>query len=161
VGIKTIIYQWNGSEASAESISRADKFAKASFDALNEPGMFVQLYEFDEPPHFLQIFEGKLIIMRGQRSEMLYNGSTNGGDFLADTFLLKVYGDASYNAKAVEETPLSSISSKDCYVIKTNHVWVWCGQSSTGDAREMAKSVGVLLGVYLNLGAIFTPDKFI
>uniref|UniRef100_A0A6P4FDP0 Villin-like protein quail isoform X1 n=1 Tax=Drosophila rhopaloa TaxID=1041015 RepID=A0A6P4FDP0_DRORH len=146
VGIETIIYQWNGSEASAESISRADKFAKASFDGLKEPGMFVQLYEFDEPPHFLQIFEGKLIIMRGQRCEMLHNGSANGGNVLLDTFLLKVYGDASYNAKAVEETPLSSISSKDCYVIKTSHVWVWCGQSSTGDAREMAKSVGALLG---------------
>ncbi|KAH8412783.1 hypothetical protein KR009_005719, partial [Drosophila setifemur] len=145
VGIKTIIYQWNGSEASAESISRADKFAKASFDALKEPGMFVQLYEFDEPPHFLQLFEGKLIIMRGQRSEIMYGGDLKTSALL-ETFLLKIYGDASYNGKAVEETPLSSISSKDCYVIKTSHVWVWCGQSSTGDAREMAKAVGALLG---------------
>ncbi|XP_070133242.1 villin-like protein quail isoform X1 [Drosophila bipectinata] len=145
VGIKTVIYQWNGSEASAESIARADKFATSSFEALKEPGMFVQLYEFDEPPHFLQIFEGKLIIMRGQRSEVFYGGDLK-TNAMMETFLLKVYGDASYNSKAVEETPLSSISSKDCYVIKTNHVWVWCGQSSTGDAREMAKSVGALLG---------------
>ncbi|XP_020812284.1 villin-like protein quail isoform X1 [Drosophila serrata] len=145
VGIKSIIYQWNGSEASSESIARADKFARASFEALKEPGMFVQLYEFDEPPHFLQIFEGKLIIMRGQRGEILSNGNTK-GSAMSETFLLKVYGDATYNSKAVEETPLSSISSKDCYVIKTNHVWVWCGQSSTGDAREMAKSVGGMLG---------------
>ncbi|KAH8298354.1 hypothetical protein KR018_008086, partial [Drosophila ironensis] len=145
VGIKTIIYQWNGSEASSETIAQADKFAIASFEALKEPGMFVQLYEFDEPPHFLQIFKGKLIIMRGQRSDLLYGGDLK-SNALQETFLLKVYGDASYNAKAVEETPLSSISSKDCYVIKTSHVWVWCGQSSTGDAREMAKSVGGLLG---------------
>lgn len=104
MGIKSIIYQWNGSEASSESIARADKFAKASFEALKDPGMFVQLYEFDEPPHFLQIFEGKLIIMRGQRGEMLCNGSAK-GNVLTETFLLKVYGDASYNSKAVEETP--------------------------------------------------------
>ncbi|KAL7739752.1 hypothetical protein ACLKA6_014992 [Drosophila palustris] len=150
VGVKSIIYQWNGSEASAETIAKADGFAMASFEALNGGGMFVQLYEFDETPHFLQLFEGKLIIMRGQRSELLHSNNNLHWDFktniMLETFLLKIYGDASYNGKAVEEHPLSSISSKDCYVIKTNHVWVWCGQSSTGDAREMAKSVGALLG---------------
>ncbi|XP_023032217.1 villin-like protein quail isoform X2 [Drosophila willistoni] len=151
VGIKTIVYQWNGSEASVETIGKADKFALKSFEDLQKKGqtasMFVQLYEFDETPHFLQIFEGKLIIMHGQRSAILNN---NNNDFktniMLETFLLKIYGDASYNAKAVEELPLSSITSKDCYVIKTSHVWVWCGQSSTGDAREMAKTVGTLLG---------------
>ncbi|XP_064546786.1 villin-like protein quail isoform X1 [Drosophila montana] len=150
VGIKSIIYQWNGSEASAETIAKADSFAMTSFETLKEPGMFVQLYEFDETPHFLQLFEGKLIIMRGQRSELLHSNNNMNWDFktniMLETFLLKIYGDASYNAKAVEEHPLSSISSKDCYAIKTNHVWVWCGQSSTGDAREMAKAVGALLG---------------
>ncbi|XP_030243943.1 villin-like protein quail isoform X2 [Drosophila navojoa] len=150
VGIKSIIYQWNGSEASAETIAKADSYAMASFESLKEPGMFVQLYEFDETPHFLQMFEGKLIIMRGQRSELLHSNNNLNWDFktniMLETFLLKIYGDASYNAKAVEEHPLSSISSKDCYAIKTNHVWVWCGQSSTGDAREMAKAVGALLG---------------
>ncbi|KAH8414784.1 hypothetical protein KR215_003987 [Drosophila sulfurigaster] len=133
VGVKSIIYQWNGSEASAETIAKADSFAMASFESMQgAEAMFVQLYEFDETPHFLQLFEGKLIIMRDQ--------------YYAGELLLKIYGDASYNSKAVEEHPLSAISSKDCYVIKTNHVWVWCGQSSTGDAREMAKSVGALLG---------------
>ncbi|BFF95298.1 villin-like protein quail [Drosophila madeirensis] len=152
VGIKSIIYQWNGSEASAESIATANNIAMVAFEALKEAGMLVQLYEFDEPPHFLQIFDGKLIIMRGQRSEMLYCNNNNNGDLktnvMLETFLLKVYGDASYNSKSVEEHPLSSITSKDCYVIKTSHVWVWCGQSSTGDAREMAKSVGALMGEY-------------
>ncbi|EDW04121.1 GH10154 [Drosophila grimshawi] len=151
VGIKSIIYQWNGSEASAETIAKADSYAMASFEKLNGvPSMFVQLYEFDETPHFLQLFEGKLIIMRGQRSELLHSNNNMSWDFktniMLETFLLKVYGDASYNGKAVEEHRLSSISSKDCYAIKTNHVWVWCGQSSTGDAREMAKAVGGLLG---------------
>ncbi|XP_026844669.1 villin-like protein quail isoform X1 [Drosophila persimilis] len=151
VGIQNIIYQWNGSEASAESIATANKIAMVAFEALKEPGMLVQLYEFDEPPHFLQIFDGKLIIMRGQRSDILYSNNNNGDlktNVMLETFLLKVYGDASYNSKAVEEHPLSSITSKDCYVIKTSHVWVWCGQSSTGDAREMAKSVGALMGEY-------------
>ncbi|XP_017834860.1 villin-like protein quail [Drosophila busckii] len=150
VGIQSIVYQWNGSEASAETIAKADNFAMSSFQALKVPAMFVQLYEFDETPHFLQLFKGKLIIMRGQRSELLHSNNNNNWDFktniMLETFLLKIYGDASYNSKAVEEYPLSAISSKDCYVIKTSHVWVWCGQSSTGDAREMAKAVGALLG---------------
>lgn len=150
VGVKSIIYQWNGSEASSETIAKADSFAMATFEKLERDAMLVQLFEFDETPHFLQLFEGKLIIMQGQRSEQLRANSKLNWDFkthiMLETFLLKIYGDASYNSKAVEEQPLSSISSKDCYVIKTNHVWVWCGQSSTGDAREMAKAVGALLG---------------
>lgn len=150
VGVKSIIYQWNGSEASSETIAKADSFAMATFEKLKRDAMLVQLFEFDETPHFLQLFEGKLIIMQGQRSEQLRANSNLNWDFkthiMLETFLLKIYGDASYNSKAVEEQPLSSISSKDCYVIKTNHVWVWCGQSSTGDAREMAKAVGALLG---------------
>lgn len=38
------------------------------------------------------------------------------------------------------------MSSKECYVVKSHHIWVWCGQSSTGDAREIAKNIGNLLG---------------
>ncbi|XP_034118077.1 LOW QUALITY PROTEIN: villin-like protein quail [Drosophila albomicans] len=124
VGVKSIIYQRNGSEASAETIAKADNFAMAIFESMQgAEAMFVQLYEFNETPHFLQLFEGKLIIMRGQRSELLRSNNNHNWDFktniMLETFLLKIYGDASYNSKAVEEHPLSAISSKDCYNINS------------------------------------------
>lgn len=113
--------------------------------------MFVQMCEYDETPHFLQIFDGKLIILQSEKNMHTNNNNNNMEDSKISTinneyFVLKVYGDATYNSKAVEVYPLSSMSSKECYVLKTTHVWVWCGQSSTGDSREVAKNIGALLG---------------
>lgn len=150
VGVKEIIYQWNGSESSAEVNSKAENFAKTIFEKITQKTMFLQMMEFDETPHFLQIFQGKLIILSNEKhlshtsSNNNANGTSNGGE--SESLVLKVYGDSTYNSKAVEIYPLTSMSSKECYVVKSFHVWVWCGQSSTGDTREVAKNIGTLLG---------------
>ncbi|XP_054742717.1 villin-like protein quail isoform X1 [Anastrepha obliqua] len=151
VGISTIIYQWNGSEANSDDIANCERFALNTFEKLHQKAMFVQMSECDETPHFLQIFDGKLIILQSEKTMSHHNNNLNNvSNELAlmnrDYFVLRIYGDTSYNSKAVEVYPLTSMSAKECYVVKTSHVWVWCGQSSTGDAREMAKNVGSLLG---------------
>ncbi|XP_005179741.1 villin-like protein quail isoform X2 [Musca domestica] len=154
VGIKQIIYQWNGSEASTEITNKAENFAKNLFDTANQKTMFVQMSEYDETPHFLQMFEGKLIILLSERSLPHNNNNNNNNHIISnglnghdsESLVLKVFGDSTYNAKAVEVFPLSSMSAKECFVVKSQHVWVWCGQSSTGDARELAKNIGALLG---------------
>lgn len=153
VGIQQIIYQWNGSEASSDVTTKAEKFATNLFESSNQKSLYVQMSEFDETPHFLQLFEGKLIILLSEKNiQNVQNNNnnniiSNGFDgHESEKLVLKVYGDATYNSKAVEVYPLSSMSSKECYVVKSQHVWVWCGQSSTGDARELAKNIGALLG---------------
>lgn len=148
VGIKQIIYQWNGSEAPADVTAKAENFAKNLFEKANQKSMFVQMVEFDETPHFLQMFGGKLIILLNDKNmpHSHNNNNHNGGFIESNNLILKIYGDSSYNSKAVEIYPLCSMSSKECYVVKSHHVWVWCGQSSTGDAREVAKNIGSLLG---------------
>ena len=155
VGVKQVIYQWNGSEAPADIIAKAEVFAKTLFEKSNQKSMLIQMMEFDETPHFLQIFGGKLIILLNDKNmphSLNNNHATNNGSDTDDgvannnNLVLKIYGDSSYNSKAVEIYPLSSMSSKECYVVKAHHVWVWCGQSSTGDAREVAKNIGALLG---------------
>ncbi|XP_017474313.1 PREDICTED: villin-like protein quail [Rhagoletis zephyria] len=151
VGVSTIIYQWSGSEANTDDISHCERFALNTFEKLQQKAMFVQMTEYDETPHFLQIFDGKLIILQSEKTMSHHNNNINYiSSELAlinrDYFVLRIYGDTSYNSKAVEVYPLTSMSARDCYVVKTSHVWVWCGQSSTGDAREIAKNVGSLLG---------------
>ncbi|XP_037823752.1 villin-like protein quail isoform X1 [Lucilia sericata] len=151
VGVKQIIYQWNGSEAAVDVAAKAENFAKTLFEKSNQKTMFIQMMEFDETPHFLQMFGGKLIILLNDKNmphsqnNNNHNG-INGGGPENEHLILKIYGDSTYNSKAVEIYPLSSMSSKECYVVKSHHVWVWCGQSSTGDAREVAKNIGTLLG---------------
>lgn len=152
MGVSTIIYQWNGSEANADDIANCERFALSTFEKFHKKAMFVQMCEYDETPHFLQIFDGKLIILQSERT--LLSHHNNNINYISneltlmnrDYFVLRVHGDTSYNAKATEVYPLNTMSGKECYVVKTSHVWVWCGQSSTGDAREMAKNIGSLLG---------------
>uniref|UniRef100_W8C0S3 Villin-like protein quail n=1 Tax=Ceratitis capitata TaxID=7213 RepID=W8C0S3_CERCA len=151
VGVSTIIYQWNGSEANADDVANCERVALSAFEKLSQKAMFVQMCECDETPHFLQIFDGKLIILQSDRTISHHNNNIiyNNNELSLmnrDYFVLRIYGDTSYNSKAVEVYPLNTMNSKECYVVKTSHVWVWCGQSSTGDAREMAKNIGTLLG---------------
>lgn len=154
VGVKQVIYQWNGSEAPADVTAKAEVFAKTLFEKSNQKSMLMQMTEFDETPHFLQIFGGKLIILLNDKNmphsvnnnHAATNGVASDNGVASNHLVLKIYGDSSYNSKAVEIYPLTSMSPKECYVVKAHHVWVWCGQSSTGDAREVAKNIGALLG---------------
>uniref|UniRef100_A0A1A9WZZ4 HP domain-containing protein n=1 Tax=Glossina brevipalpis TaxID=37001 RepID=A0A1A9WZZ4_9MUSC len=154
VGVKQVIFQWNGVEASADVTNKAEKFAKNLFENVAQKNMFVQMNEYDETPHFLQLFEGKLIILHSEKEVFLQTKKSNSNNNInvlenvqkPDHFILKIFGDATYNAKAIEVLPLNSLNSKDCYVVQNEYVWVWCGQSSTGDAREVAKKVGSVLG---------------
>lgn len=57
VGVKQIIYQWNGSEAPADVTAKAENFAKTLFEKSNQKSMFIQMMEFDETPHFLQMLK--------------------------------------------------------------------------------------------------------
>lgn len=177
--VKHIIYQWNGLESNTEIRNRAEIYAKKLFKELEyDACMLVQMTEMDEPPHFLQIFKGKLIIFQDESNiQKFYSTDANNNDKLtqnqnepflvdlsrklrkiyADTvetplartnYILKVTGDSSYNARAIEVYPLIMMSSKECYILKTGQqAWIWCGQSSTGDEREIAKGIGALLGV--------------
>jgi villin 1 len=116
-------------------------FLAEMFDHFNTNVAQIRVYEGMEPPHFLQLFKGKLIVLNGAD----LNGTVRK---LPSTFVLKVVGSSSYTAKAIQVSNKTSHSPTDCYIIKggSGSVWVWCGQSSTGDSREMAKSIAGMVG---------------
>lgn len=120
--------------------------------------MEVRIAEGVEPPHFLQIFQGKLIIFQGKSSD--YDMGSIGHP---STYLLRITGDTTFNSKAVQVSGKSVFTSKDCLVLKSasDDVWVWCGQSSTGDTREIAKSIGAMVtGEYQLALECNEPDEF-
>lgn len=135
-------------QANRDAIHKCDRLAKDQYGKLGAKSMMIHINEGDEIPHFLQIFGGKLIILLRDRNTNNNNSSSDSSKHLSGHFALKVIGDASYNSKAIEVDPLNSMTSKECFILKSNTVWVWCGQSSTGDAREISKSIGALLGEY-------------
>lgn len=57
-------------------------------------------------------------------------------------YLLKVYGTTKYESKAEQvQQKCSSLNSNHCFaLVRGKHSYIWCGQFSNGDHREMAKA---------------------
>ncbi|XP_055919693.1 villin-like protein quail isoform X2 [Eupeodes corollae] len=159
-GVNNIVYMWIGKEASPEAISKCTKFGKERFHKLGDKTMVVKMNESDETPHFLQIFSGKFVILKSNISNgnmINGNGNINNNNSshqnLSKLEFFKVQGDSTFTSKAWQIQPLNALTGKDCYVIRSSSdmVWVWCGQSSTGDAREVAKNIGSIFADECNL----------
>lgn len=157
--VRHILYLWTGSQCPNDIRNAGEQLTTELYQHLRKNAMQVRIHEGNEPPHFLQIFTGKLIIFNGKASDYDVAG---GSASHPSTYLLKVTGDSTYNSKAVQVTSRSQFTSKDCLVLTTigQDVWVWCGQSSTGDTREIAKAIGSAVGEYSLALESNEPDEF-
>lgn len=161
--VRHILYLWTGSQCPTDIRNNGEHLASELYQHLQKSVMQVRISEGMEPPHFLQIFNGKLIIFNGKSSDYDPTGT---GNRHPSTYLLKVTGDSTFNSKAIQVTGKSAFSSKDCLVLNTmensidSYVWVWCGQSSTGDTREIAKSIGSIIGEYSLALESNEPEEF-
>uniref|UniRef100_T1GDU9 HP domain-containing protein n=1 Tax=Megaselia scalaris TaxID=36166 RepID=T1GDU9_MEGSC len=139
VGSRFIVYIWNGKKVLNHIRSKADSFGIDLAKKLGNRTVLVKLEEGYESPHFLQIFKGKFIVFEKESLTLKAKPSE---------FVLRVTGDSSYNAKAMQINPLTELRSGNCYVLNSTKNWVWCGQGSTGDTREIAKNIANLFGEY-------------
>ncbi|XP_026673009.1 villin-like protein quail isoform X2 [Ceratina calcarata] len=124
---RTIIYCWEG----VHSLN-ADR--EASLDAAcqlakDSSGQLVKAYQGREPPHLLQIYDGKLKILAGRHR-----------DSPPEKYLVRVFGSTPYTSKAVER-PLraSSLDSSGVFILFATLPVVWCGSKSTGDVRQASR----------------------
>lgn len=145
--VRHLLYLWTGRQCPLEVRACGETLTTELFQHLQRNVMQIRVNDGLEPPHFLQIFKGKLIVFNGQCTDYDPTGSCN---MQPSTFLLKVTGDSTFNSKAVQISNKSAFGSKDCLILMTldKEVWVWCGQGSTGDSREIAKSIGSTIGEY-------------
>ncbi|GFR78130.1 villin-1, partial [Elysia marginata] len=107
-----IIYYWLDEQGTAAlmTVKMDDEFGGAPVQ--------VRVVQYKEPPHFMSMFGGKMVIF-------------------------EVRGTSALNCKAVQ-VPLraSSLNSNDVFVIFTKTaVYSWAGKGCTGDEREMAKNI--------------------
>uniref|UniRef100_W5M816 Advillin n=1 Tax=Lepisosteus oculatus TaxID=7918 RepID=W5M816_LEPOC len=95
-----------------------------------------------EPRHFMSIFKGRMVIFEGGTSR---RGIT---DPEPPVRLLQVRGTEPSNTKAIEVPALAaSLNSNDVFLLQHQAgYFVWCGKGSSGDEREMAKKLSVLIG---------------
>lgn len=140
--IKNVIYLWTGRKCKQVNKTTGELYLAEMFEHFNPSVAQIRIYENMEPPSFLQLFKGKFVILNGPDLNPI-------GKPFPSAFILKVVGNSSYTAKAIEVTNKTSHSSHDCYIIRAitgGPVWVWCAQKSTGDSREMAKSIAGIVG---------------
>lgn len=132
----------------AETANHGEDLCEKYSNHLRKNVMQVRVYENMEPPHLLQIFLGKLIVFKGKCTDFDINGSCC---VYPNTYLIKIIGNATHNSKAIQvSSKIVDFTAFDCFIIRTadGSNWVWCGPSSTGDNREVAKSIGALIGEY-------------
>ncbi|XP_017761928.1 PREDICTED: villin-1 isoform X1 [Eufriesea mexicana] len=124
---RTIIYYWEG----VHSINADREAALETACHLSEDtsSQLVKAYQGREPPHLLQIYDGKLKILAGRHR-----------DSPPEKYLVRVFGSTPYTSKAVER-PLrsSSLDSSGVFILFSNPSVVWCGGKSTGDARQASR----------------------
>lgn len=150
--VRHVLYLWIGRQCPSSKKDVGEKLSNELFQRLQKNVMQIRLNDGFESPHFLQIFRGKLVVLDGDAVEE---------SKFPKIVVLKVIGNASFNTRATQISQQSPLSSKDCVVVKCyDSVWVWCGQSSTGDAREAAKIVGGTVGDYALVMESNEPEDF-
>jgi len=85
-----------------------------------------------------------MTIFQGGRASA-FDGDEGVDVGIPSSYLLQVKGSSKLNCKAIqEELTASSLNTNDCFVlVNPDNVTVWYGKGSTGDEREMAKSIAL------------------
>nr|XP_040145944.1 villin-like protein isoform X2 [Ictidomys tridecemlineatus] len=135
--IQYILYSWQGHQATAEETKALHSNAE-ELDHLYQ-GALVQEHVTmgSEPPHFLAIFQGQLVIFQGS------TGHHGKGQPASVPRLFHVQGTDGYNTRTMEvPARASSLNSSEVFLLVTAGVcYLWFGKGCNGDQREMARTV--------------------
>ncbi|KAM7229870.1 hypothetical protein CapIbe_018587, partial [Capra ibex] len=139
--IQHVLYLWQGLQATAHEISALR--ANAEELDLWYHGALVQEHVTmgSEPPHFLAIFQGQLMIFQGRPSH------SRKGHPAPTVSLFHIQGTDSYNTRTVEvPARASALNSNDVFLLVTaNLCYLWFGKGCSGDQREMARTVVTII----------------
>ncbi|KAL8591188.1 hypothetical protein ACOMHN_057928 [Nucella lapillus] len=136
-----IIYYWLGAKSTTDEKGTAALKAVEMDDGLGGCAVQVRVVQYKEPPHFMSMFGGKMIVFQGGKAG--WTAGEKSVDGPGDKYMMQVRGTTQHNTKAVQvDLKASSLNSNDVFVIFTkNAVYIWAGKGCTGDEREMAKTV--------------------
>uniref|UniRef100_A0A3Q3KBB3 HP domain-containing protein n=1 Tax=Monopterus albus TaxID=43700 RepID=A0A3Q3KBB3_MONAL len=129
---RTACFFWQGRHS---SISEKGTSALMTVELGNHRGSQVLVSQGKEPPCFLQLFQGGLIIHKGIRE----NGANNTGGWR----LFCVRGEAEVEATLVEvDCQCASLRSRASLVLlnaQKGHLYLWHGCKAQANAKQVAK----------------------
>ncbi|XP_050309860.1 villin-like protein quail [Anthonomus grandis grandis] len=135
---KHLLYCWIGTNATQEEINITTAKLTEIDEELGQLGFQARIIQGRETAHFLQLFKGRLTVFKGRGIDFDDSGKNLKNP---NQYLLRIYGSTSYSSKAEQvDCKASSLDSNSCFVLRRGKKsFVWCGNYSTGDQREMAK----------------------
>ncbi|XP_014681029.1 PREDICTED: villin-1-like isoform X2 [Priapulus caudatus] len=141
-----LIYYWQGLYSTTDEKGVSAAMAIALDDQYGGKPVQVRVVQGKEPPHFMAMFAGKMVIFTGGKASGFRNTDQR-DEVTGDSYLLHVRGTTTLNTKAVEvELRAASLNSNDVFVLFTKHnVFIWAGKGCSGDEREMAKHLATSL----------------
>ena len=130
---RQVLYYWLGGRASQVERGQAALKTVELDDQLGGQPVQVRVVQGREPPHFMALFGGRLVVHTG----------SGGAPSSSGPRLLQVRGAAQGGTRAVQvPCAASSLNSGDCFVLQEGvRASVWCGRGATGDERESAKKL--------------------
>ncbi|XP_013369161.1 PREDICTED: villin-like protein isoform X2 [Chinchilla lanigera] len=135
--VQYILYLWQGHQATADE-TKALIYNAEELDLMYQ-GALVQVHVTmgSEPPHFLAIFQGQLVVFEE------ITGNNGKGQSAPATRLFHVQGTESHNTRTLEvPARASSLISSDIFLLVTaDACYLWFGKGCNGDQREMARMV--------------------
>ncbi|XP_006512124.1 villin-like protein isoform X2 [Mus musculus] len=135
--VQYLLYLWQGHQSTVED-TKALNCSAEELDLMHQ-GALAQGHVTmgSEPPHFLAIFQGRLVVFQGNA------GNKGERPPVSDTRLFHVQGTESHNTRTMEvPARASSLTSGDVFFLITSHVcYLWFGKGCHGDQREMARTV--------------------
>ncbi|XP_063596642.1 advillin-like [Penaeus indicus] len=156
-----LLYYWIGSDASQDEAGTAALKAVELDDKLQGRAIQIRVVQGKEPPHFMAIFGGKMVIFEGGFASS-FDGSGARDEGRKSSYMLQIRGTTSHNTKAIEvDLRAGCLNSNDCFVVATPQTtYVWCGKGSTGDEREMAKTFASSRGDTLIVSEGYEKEEF-
>jgi hypothetical protein len=133
----TVLYFWQGSESTTLWSHARDEIIEIQQESIKNSRKIdkvpiIRLIEGDEPPHFLGIFQGKMVVLNGMANDF------GGVRYLT---MLHTRGFNLFNTRTVECSPTPSLlDSDDAFIIHdTKTRFVWKGKHVSNFAFEIAQ----------------------
>jgi len=138
-----IIYFWQGLHSSQDEKGASAIHAKTLDDKYGGAPVQVRVVQNKEPPHFYQLFKGKMIVHAGGKASGFKNRDDKDDYFVGGSRMFQVRGTNELNTRAVQVTCKSAaLNSGDVFIVETpTDFYLWCGNGSSGDEREYAKAI--------------------
>lgn len=161
----TVIYFWQGSKSTTlwsharESILEVQNKVMEARRAGSEKIPIIRLMEGDEPPHFLGIFNGRMLVRNGAHGDL--------DTVMHYLSMFHVRGFNLFNTRTIECSPTASLlNSDDAFVVHdTKTVFVWKGTHVSEFAYDVAQHIakhlpGVIASKVIIVNETLEPPTF-